>query len=157
MRTVVYYLEPCCLMVPCMSNILVCRSIWSWNMRRREQYSMFATLAGSKLSLGTDHLTCRCGGVMVCCFVQSQNFFLSHEWFVVSFRFRIFFCRTKREFFFQNITLGYMTKTLIPIVAEKNILILVEEKRKFDSEFLSYNLMLYSGKKIRASCDKKKF
>jgi hypothetical protein len=38
-------------MVPCMSNILVCRSIWSWNMRRREQYSMFATLAGSKLSL----------------------------------------------------------------------------------------------------------
>jgi hypothetical protein len=34
-----------------MSNILVCRSIWSWNMRRREQYSMFATLAGSKLSL----------------------------------------------------------------------------------------------------------
>ena len=23
-----------------------------------------------------------------------------------------FFCRAKREFFFQNITLGYMTKTL---------------------------------------------
>ena len=43
-------------------------------MRRREQYSMFATLAGSKLSLGTDHLTCRCGGL----------------WFVVSFRVRIF-------------------------------------------------------------------
>jgi hypothetical protein len=38
-------------MVPCMSNILVCRNIWSWNMRRRKQYSMFATLAGSKLSL----------------------------------------------------------------------------------------------------------
>ena len=51
MRTVVYYLEPCCFMVPCMSNILVCRSIWCWNMRRREQYAMFATLAGSKLSL----------------------------------------------------------------------------------------------------------
>ena len=63
-------------------------------MRRREQYSMFATLAGSKLSLGTDHLTCRWGGL----------------WFVVSFRVRIFFCRTKREFFFQNITLRYMTK-----------------------------------------------
>jgi hypothetical protein len=51
MRTVVHYLKPCGLMVPCMSNIIVCRSIWSWNMRRREQYAMFATLAGSKLSL----------------------------------------------------------------------------------------------------------
>jgi hypothetical protein len=37
---------------------------------------------------------------------------------------------------------------LIPNVAEKNILILVEEKKKCDSEFLSYNLMLNSGKKF---------
>jgi hypothetical protein len=38
---------------------------------------------------------------------------------------------------------------LIPNVAKKNILILVEEtKKKFDLEFLSYNLMLNSGKKI---------
>ena len=44
---------------------------------------------------------------------------------------------------------------LIPNVAEKNILILVEEKTKFDSEFLSYNLMLNSRKKIRALHDKK--
>ena len=42
---------------------------------------------------------------------------------------------------------------LIPNVAEKNILISVEEK-KSDSEFLSYNLMLDSGKKIRDSPDK---
>ena len=28
-------------------------------------------------------------------------------------------------------------------------------KKKSDSEFLSYNLMLHSGKKIRALCDKK--
>ena len=34
---------------------------------------------------------------------------------------------------------------LIPNVAEKNILILVE-KNKSDSEFMSYNLMLNSGK-----------
>ena len=35
---------------------------------------------------------------------------------------------------------------LIPTnVAEKNILILVEGKNKYDSEFLSYNLMLNSG------------
>jgi hypothetical protein len=44
---------------------------------------------------------------------------------------------------------------LIPNVAEKNILILVEGKQKSDSEFLSYNLMLNSGKKIRALRDKK--
>jgi hypothetical protein len=34
--------------------------------------------------------------------------------------------------------------------------ILVEGKKKSFSEFLSYNLMLNSGKKIRALCDKKK-
>ena len=46
---------------------------------------------------------------------------------------------------------------LIPNVAEKNILILVEEKKKSDSEFLSYNLMLNSGKKNCAMHDKKKY
>ena len=40
---------------------------------------------------------------------------------------------------------------LIPNVAEKNILILVEDKKKSDSEFLSYNLMLNSGKKLKIS------
>ena len=49
--------------------------------------------------LGTDHLTCREGG--------GAMFFL--------FRLEIFF-RTTREleffFFFHNLTLGYMTKTL---------------------------------------------
>jgi hypothetical protein len=45
---------------------------------------------------------------------------------------------------------------LIPNVAGKNILILVEGK-KSDSEFLSYNLMLNSeGKKIELSCCPKK-
>jgi hypothetical protein len=43
-------------------------------------------------------------------------------------------------FFFQK-------NILIPNVAEKNILILVEEKKKSDSEFLSYNLMLNFGEK----------
>ena len=46
-------------------------------------------------------------------------------WFFVSFRIflsdntkvRIFiFCRAKREFFFQNLTLGYITKTLNQII-----------------------------------------
>ena len=45
---------------------------------------------------------------------------------------------------------------LIPNVAENNILILVEEKKNNDSEFLSYNIMLNSGKKIRALHDKEK-
>ena len=44
---------------------------------------------------------------------------------------------------------------LILSVAEKNILILVEEKKLSDSEFLSYNLMLNSGNKFSASCDNK--
>ena len=34
---------------------------------------------------------------------------------------------------------------LIPNVAEKNILILVEGKKKSDSEFLSYNLLLHKA------------
>ena len=33
------------------------------------------------------------------------------------------------------------------MLLKKNILILVEEKKKSDSEFLSYNLMLNSGEK----------
>jgi hypothetical protein len=42
----------------------------------------------------------------------------------------------------------FLKKNILnPNVAEKNILILVEEKKKSDSEFLSYNLMLNSGKK----------
>ena len=45
---------------------------------------------------------------------------------------------------------------LIPTGVEKNIQILVEEKKKkSDSELLSYNLMLNYGKKIRALRDKK--
>jgi hypothetical protein len=49
---------------------------------------------------------------------------------------------------FGRVMVFFLKKNiLIPNVAEKNILILVEEK-KSDSEFLSYNLMLNSGKKL---------
>ena len=34
------------------------------------------------------------------------------------------------------------------MLLKKNILILMEEEKKSDSEFLSYNLMLNSGKKL---------
>jgi hypothetical protein len=44
---------------------------------------------------------------------------------------------------------------LIPNVAEKNILILVEEKKNNLIQSLSYNLMLNSGKKIHALRNKK--
>ena len=42
---------------------------------------------------------------MVFCFVQ-KYFFRQH----------LFFCRAEREFFFKNLTLGYMTKTLNQIM-----------------------------------------
>ena len=46
----------------------------------------------------------------------------------------------------------FLKNILIPNVAEKNILILVEEKKKSDSEFLSYNLlMLNFGEKNKYS------
>ena len=41
---------------------------------------------------------------------------------------------------------------LIPNFAEKNILILVDEKKNNLIQFLSYNLMLNSGKKIFTLC-----
>jgi hypothetical protein len=41
----------------------------------------------------------------------------------------------------------FQKNILIPNVTEKNILILVEEKKESYSEFLSYNLMLNSGEK----------
>ena len=58
------------------------------------------------LYLGTGHLTCRRGGLRF--FVSFRIFFSDNT----RVRIFIFFCRAKREFFFQNLTVGYMTKTL---------------------------------------------
>ena len=41
---------------------------------------------------------------MVFCFIQ-KFFFRKHK------ELEFFFCHAKREFFFHNLTLGYMTKT----------------------------------------------
>ena len=63
--------------------------------------------------LGTDHLTWR-RGVMVFCFVQ--NFFFGY---IIIYHHELeyyFFCCAKHKFFFQNLTLGYMTKTLNQII-----------------------------------------
>ena len=46
---------------------------------------------------------------MVFCFFQ--NFFSDNTRVMV-----LFFCRAKREFFFQNSTSGYMTKTLNQVI-----------------------------------------
>jgi hypothetical protein len=61
--------------------------------------------------LGTDHLTWR-GGEGIWFLVSFRIFFSDNT------RVRIFicFCRAKREFFFQNSTLGYMTNTLNQII-----------------------------------------
>ena len=66
---------------------------------------------------------------------------------MVYFYFLILESFTAYDFFSKNI--------LIPNVGEKNILILVEEKKKSDSEFLSYNLMLNSGIFFRTLHNKK--
>jgi hypothetical protein len=59
--------------------------------------------------LGTDHLTWR-GGLWF--FVLFRIFFFGqHKSYNINF-----FCRAKREIFFHNITLGYMTKTLNQII-----------------------------------------
>ena len=47
---------------------------------------------------------------MVFCFVQNFFFGQHKSWNIY------FFCRAKRKFFFQNLTLGYMTKTLNHII-----------------------------------------
>ena len=50
--------------------------------------------------------------------IRDRPFFVSFRiFFSDNTRVRIyFFCRVKREFFFQNLTLGYMTKTLNQII-----------------------------------------
>ena len=65
----------------------------------------FVTGATLLQLLGTDHLTCMRGLWFLVSFI---NFFSDNTRVMIF----IFFCRTRREFFFQNLTLGYMTITL---------------------------------------------
>ena len=80
--------------------------------------------------LGTDHLTWR--GIMVFCFVQNF-FFGQHKSYNINF-----FCRAKREIFFYNITLGYMTKTLNHII----IFFLHQNQNIFFSNIGNQNIFL---------------
>jgi hypothetical protein len=61
--------------------------------------------------LGTDYLTLGGGGGAMVFFYRSEFFFRTTRELDY-----LFFCRAKREFFFQNLTLGYMTKTLNQII-----------------------------------------
>ena len=63
------------------------------------------------MCLGTDHLTCRGGGGGYGFLFRSEFFFRTTR--ELDF---VFFCRVMREIFFQNLTLGYMTKTLNQII-----------------------------------------
>ena len=76
----------------------------------------------------THHLT------QIPIWLKSHHYLVPIYWYVAAIVYEVYVLK-ERPF---NI--------LIPNVAEKNILILVEGK-KSDSEFLSYNLMLNSGKK----------
>ena len=46
-----------------------------------------------------------------------------------------FFCRAKREFFFRNLTLGYMTKTLNQIIFCSSTKIRIFFQQHWESEF----------------------
>jgi hypothetical protein len=57
-------------------------------------------------------------------------------------RITIFFCRAKREFFFQNLTLGYMTKTLNQII----FFFLHQNQIKYSNDTLGQHRNLSWGK-----------
>ena len=88
--------------------------------------------------------------IVYCCYIISQNELL------LFFPANLYWLGND-HLTWRGRSYGFFLKKniLIPNVAEKNILILVEEKKKSDSEFLSYNLMLNSGKKIHALRDRK--
>jgi hypothetical protein len=46
-----------------------------------------------------------------------------------------FFCRARREFFFQNLTLGYMTKTLNQIIFFSSTKIRIFFQQHWESEY----------------------
>ena len=63
--------------------------------------------------LGTDHLTCRGRGGGGYCFLFRSELFFFRQLEMLEY---FFFGRTKRDFFSQNLTLGYMTTTLNQII-----------------------------------------
>ena len=67
----------------------------------------YLNISLSKVVLGTDHLTSKGGGGAMGFFFVQKFLFGQHESQNINF-----FCRVKCEIFFQDLTLGYMTKTL---------------------------------------------
>ena len=81
--------------------------------------------------LGTDHLTCREGGYG---FLFRSEFFFSDNTRVKI----LFFFVEKHEFFFKNLTLGYMTKTLNHII----VFFLHQNQNIFFSNIENQNIYL---------------
>ena len=80
------------------SKLMILRKVWRYQVLIQRTYDIKDRPFNLK------------GGVMVFCFVQ-KFYFGQHKSYNI-----FFFCRTKREVFFQNLTLGYMTKTLNQII-----------------------------------------
>jgi hypothetical protein len=72
--------------------------------------AVFSNVFENRQPLGTDHLTWKGRGGYGFLF-RSEFFFRTTQ--ELEF---YFFCREKRTFFSQNLTLGYMTKTLNQII-----------------------------------------
>ena len=84
-------------------NTLLCPAIYYVN--QNTDYCVHMHTFFKLNTLGTNHLTWR-GGLWF--FVCSKKNFSDNT----RVRILFFFCGAKRNFFFQNLTLGYMTKTL---------------------------------------------
>ena len=78
---------------------------------------------------------------MVFCFVQ--NFFFGQH----KLEYLFFFCGAKRNFFFQNLTLGKMTKTLNHIIFFSSTKIRIF----FSATFFSLEINLYLTRILHGS------
>ena len=83
------------------------------------------------IKLGTDHLTWRGGYGFL---FRSECFFRTTQ----ELEYFFFFCRAQCKFFFQNLTLGYMTKTLNQI----NFFFLHQNQNIFFSNIGNQNIFL---------------
>ena len=93
---------------------LTCRGCYGFLFRSefffRTIWELEYLLPKYTIRLGTDHLTWRGGGYGF--LFRSEFFFRTTQ----ELEYYFFFCRANCKFFFQNLTLGYMTKTLNQII-----------------------------------------
>ena len=90
--------------VPC------CDVRYDFRIQKMFGSSLPPLFVGGTHVLRTDHLTCRGGGYGI--LIRSEIFFRTPR----ELEYLFFLSRKARFFFFQNSTLGYMTKTLNQII-----------------------------------------